>query len=1585
SEVDEVIGIEGVNVLRAMTGDLVISDTSAEDDVRGDGTLTVRVAGEDAKLIVAPGARIARNNGQGYHADKMDLQGTIECPYSVQLDPCTAGRAIDLGSTTDTGIDTLELSDAELDGITAGTLRVGDADTGPITITSDIGPAGTDTWHLSSGSEVGQTAELFVSNLAVTASGEIALTRLNNDFDTLAAVSTDGNVRVWDADDVIVGTVDGVSGVGSQRGYVNLGAEDGNLTVHDTSAVADIGAASSVNITVRGEDAVFSLAPGTNVAGDQLVARADNMDLQGTIDCPYSVLLAPSTVGRAIDLGSTANTTANTLELSDAELGNLISERLHIGDIHAGDISITEDIDPASADMLHLTSGGSVTQTASLSVANLAVEADDAVTLTNAANDVDTLAAHSTANKVDYFDANGFTVDTVDALDGVRAGSGPVFLSANAGDLLIEKVTGAPAVEATGSISISALGEGKQLAVASGATLQSGASQDLRADRIDLQGSVAAGSNAARLRPSTAAWRIDLGSTANTTANTLELSDAELDRITTGTLRIGTSSSGAIDITDAISPAGTDTLHLTSDGEVNDEADGAIVVSNLAIESVGPVTLDNATADSGNSVEVLAAEVTGAGNGLHFENNGPLGIGSVDGISGISTNGGGITIVTHSPLTVNEQVADTAGGDIQLVASNDGGDDDNLAINDSVEASGGDGSIVLDAGTDLAINDSGGNSISASGTGTISANVARTAQLAIGVPLQTNTGSVIVTAQNASIQGTAGDDELEFTPGATEDEIDLMSGGTSVATLVVPTSGQIEASGGAGNDTVTVDSTITNPTTLSGGDGHDVLEGGGGDNTLDGGDGDDELIGGTGTNTLSGGDGDDTIEDGGGTNTVIGGSGSNTFVPGDGTNTFKTEPGSTVPEVYADTYSILEDDKLTVSLDQGVLANDLDPEERSLFAEAITSTAHGTVSLADDGSFTYCPFDDFNGTDTFTYRASNDTDTECSSEATVTIQVAPVNDAPVAATASLETDEDVPVDIDLRTLVSDIETENDDLLFDVGDAAHGSVALLEDGYTARFTPNPNFPSPNPTGAASFTYDVTDTGDPAGTFANAITVSETRIDVTVRNLVDLSGRVFNDRNNDGAFDDSQDVPLEGVEIQVWDDAMTEMFASDNTDSNGEYVLDADLAAGTYQLVEIYDDNPESASFEGLLDGKETAGSLGGDVVNKADSNVIANISVDGAGEHADAVDYLFAKVEPSDLFGRVWRDFNNDGEINFGESDIEDVEITLSGTDDRGNTVNMTAATEGNTGFAFTNLRPGDYTIEETQPTGFDDGLESLGTVTNPHDDSQSAIDSGEVDEYENDKFVGIKLAPGSTGDYYNFGELPQAGETVPDGSTASIGFWHNKNGQALISKLSDTAGENSTQLGDWLAATFPKMYGDGAYYDAARGQDRTMDLAGKSDEYVADTFGYLHQRNKKSMIENGGVPKVDAQVLALALSTYATNEDLAGTVAQNYGFSTSADGIAYSTFRVLDVLTVEEAEHLGLSEANGTLDAQGYSSIIDILSATDAKSTLGLLYDHDQDLSDGDDGGDELIDSFEQMLRLLANDLYTAINEQGGI
>src|SRR5262249_58877014 len=73
-------------------------------------------------------------------------------------------------------------------------------------------------------------------------------------------------------------------------------------------------------------------------------------------------------------------------------------------------------------------------------------------------------------------------------------------------------------------------------------------------------------------------------------------------------------------------------------------------------------------------------------------------------------------------------------------------------------------------------------------------------------------------------------------------------------------------------------------------------------------------------------------------------------------------------------------------------------------APFVSSPTHGSLTLNTDGSLTYTPNANYNGTDSFTYRA-NDGHAN-SNTATVTITINAVNDAPVAVNDAYTTDEE---------------------------------------------------------------------------------------------------------------------------------------------------------------------------------------------------------------------------------------------------------------------------------------------------------------------------------------------------------------------------------------------------------------------------------------------------------------------------------------------------------------------------------------------------------------------------------------------------
>ena len=102
------------------------------------------------------------------------------------------------------------------------------------------------------------------------------------------------------------------------------------------------------------------------------------------------------------------------------------------------------------------------------------------------------------------------------------------------------------------------------------------------------------------------------------------------------------------------------------------------------------------------------------------------------------------------------------------------------------------------------------------------------------------------------------------------------------------------------------------------------------------------------------------------------------------------------PGAAGDTYATDEDTELNVAA-PGVLANDTDRDGDDLAATLVSGPGDGTLELNEDGSLSYTPHQNFNGSDSFSYRAS---DGELDSDpATVTIDVGAVADTPPAGPA----------------------------------------------------------------------------------------------------------------------------------------------------------------------------------------------------------------------------------------------------------------------------------------------------------------------------------------------------------------------------------------------------------------------------------------------------------------------------------------------------------------------------------------------------------------------------------------------------------
>jgi VCBS repeat-containing protein len=265
------------------------------------------------------------------------------------------------------------------------------------------------------------------------------------------------------------------------------------------------------------------------------------------------------------------------------------------------------------------------------------------------------------------------------------------------------------------------------------------------------------------------------------------------------------------------------------------------------------------------------------------------------------------------------------------------------------------------------------------------------------------------------------------------------------------------------------------------------------------------------------------------------------------TVTITVDPVNDAPVAADDTYSVDEDSTLTVGA-PGVLSNDIDVDGDSLTAILVSPPANGTLTFNVNGSFTYEPDHDFNGTDSFSYQANDGTAT--SNVATVTIAVNSVNDAPVAENDIAETDENVPVDIDV--LANDSDVDDDTLtVISVTDGANGTVAIL-DG-SVRYSPNVGF-----AGEDSFTYTISDGNGGTATATVAVTVIPANKPPTASaggpysgdegSAIVLSGASASDPDND---------PLTiswGVDSALcsFDDA-TALKPTLTCDDNGSYIV------------------------------------------------------------------------------------------------------------------------------------------------------------------------------------------------------------------------------------------------------------------------------------------------------------------------------------------------------------------------------------------------------------------------------------------------
>ena len=170
----------------------------------------------------------------------------------------------------------------------------------------------------------------------------------------------------------------------------------------------------------------------------------------------------------------------------------------------------------------------------------------------------------------------------------------------------------------------------------------------------------------------------------------------------------------------------------------------------------------------------------------------------------------------------------------------------------------------------------------------------------------------------------------------------------------------------------------------------------------------------------------------------------------------------------------------------GVLANDSDVDvEDTIIAELLgTPVVYGTLSLYDNGSFTYDPNDDYYGTVYFTYRAYDGL--EYSEPVMVSINVKQSNLPPLAVADEYFTNAGVTLNVLVADGVLDNDSDPDGDALEaqlVDGVSHGLLTLRADGSFV-YVPNTSF-----VGVDSFRYRAFDELATSNEVVVAITVGE----------------------------------------------------------------------------------------------------------------------------------------------------------------------------------------------------------------------------------------------------------------------------------------------------------------------------------------------------------------------------------------------------------------------------------------------------------------------------------------------------------------
>jgi hypothetical protein len=199
----------------------------------------------------------------------------------------------------------------------------------------------------------------------------------------------------------------------------------------------------------------------------------------------------------------------------------------------------------------------------------------------------------------------------------------------------------------------------------------------------------------------------------------------------------------------------------------------------------------------------------------------------------------------------------------------------------------------------------------------------------------------------------------------------------------------------------------------------------------------------------------------------------------------------------------------------------------------------------------------------------------------------------------------------------------------------------------------------------------------------------------------------------------------------------------------YLLNRNLRPGNYTIV-------QKSQPAGFLDGRESQGTT-------ILANSIGTDTIRVALASANSTDNNFGEYRPAALAGFVYNDSNNNGQREAAEKVFANITLTLTGLDDTGKKVNVTAKTNNDGFYQFAGLRPGNYTLtQKNHPAKYSPGKTTAGSLGGTATTGKISAIAANVGQFGTDyNFAEISIKPPSASGGFGKGSFIGGVPTPP--------------------------------------------------------------------------------------------------------------------------------------------------------------------------------------------------------------------------------